>query len=87
MFLEIASGKFQIDVALLVGSAGTEASANKGRECSSLEQEDGEDDAETETNSRFDNEVREAAIPLVTKFQALSVRMAKRARCVPDMEK
>ena len=64
LFLEIASGNFQIDVALLVGSTGTEASANKGRKCSSFEQEDREDDAEAETNGRFDNEVREAAIPL-----------------------
>lgn len=64
MFLEIASGHLQIDITFLVGSAGTEASTNQGRESSSLEEEYRKDDAKTETDGRLDNEVREAAIPL-----------------------
>lgn len=64
LLLEIASGNFQAEVALLVSPAGTESSANEGRERSSLEQEDGEDDTKTETNGRLDEKVRQTTIPL-----------------------
>jgi hypothetical protein len=64
LLLKVACGEFQVDVALLVGSSGTKASANVRGPSSSSEEKDGEDDAETETEGRLDEEIGQAAIPL-----------------------
>lgn len=42
----------------------TEAETNKGGPCAALEEEDGEDDAEAETEARADDHGGEAAVPL-----------------------
>ena len=65
--LEVLRSLFQAKVALLVCSSGTETNSSKCRPCSSLEQEDREDDTESETEGRFNEEIRETAIPLVVK--------------------
>lgn len=57
LLLQVSCSLLQAEVALLVGTAGTETNANKGGPCSSLEQEDRENDTETETESRLDEEV------------------------------
>lgn len=57
----------QAEVALLVRSAGTESDADEGGPRSPLEQEDGEDDTESETEGRLDEEVGEAAVPLKSR--------------------
>jgi hypothetical protein len=62
--LEVPGSLLQARVALFVGAAGTEADSDKGRPCAALEQENGEDDAETEAEGGLDEEVGQAAIPL-----------------------
>ena len=64
MLLEVPRGLLEAVVALLVRATGAEADADKGRPCSPLEQEDGEDDAEAEAEGGLDEEVGEAAVPL-----------------------
>ena len=66
-FLEIAGRLFQAVVALFICPASTETNTNDSRPCPALEKNDGEDDAESETERGFDDEVREAAIPLKLK--------------------
>lgn len=51
-------------VAFFPGPSGTETEANPCGPCASLEEEDGEDDTETDTESGADEHGREAAIPL-----------------------
>jgi hypothetical protein len=51
-------------VALLVCAAGTEACADEGGPGATLEQEDGEDDAEGQAEGGADQEGGEAAVPL-----------------------
>ena len=64
LLLQVSRSLLQAKVALLVGTAGTEANTDKGGPCSSLEQKDRENDTETETERRLDEEVGEAAVPL-----------------------
>ena len=64
LLLQVLRGLLQAPVTLLVRPAGTEAGAEEGGPRPPLEEENGEDDAETETESGFYNEVREAAVPL-----------------------
>jgi hypothetical protein len=52
-------------VTLLPGPAGTESEADSCGPHAALEEEDGEDDAEGETEPRADEHGREAAVPLV----------------------
>lgn len=61
---QIPSGLLEVEVALLVCPSGTKAGTDEGRPRSALEQQDGEDDAEAEAEGGFDDEVRQAAIPL-----------------------
>ena len=62
--LEVPCRLLQVEVALLICTAGAKAYAGECRPGPALEQDDGEDDAEAETESGLDEEVREAAIPL-----------------------
>jgi hypothetical protein len=64
LLLKFSRSLLQAEVALLIGTASTEADTNECGPCSSLEQKDGEDDTETETEGGLDEEVGEAAIPL-----------------------
>lgn len=64
LLLQIPRSLLEAEVALLIGPAGTETDADERGPCSSLEQEDGEDDAETEAEGRLDEEVGKAAVPL-----------------------
>jgi len=51
-------------VTLFPGSSGAETETDVSGPCASLEEEDGEDDAEREAETGSDEERREAAIPL-----------------------
>ena len=64
LLLQVLGGLLQAPVALLVRPASTETGAEEGGPCPPLEEENGEDDAETETEGGFYDEVREAAVPL-----------------------
>lgn len=64
MLLQVSRSLLEAKVALLVSPPSTETDTNERRPCPSLEQEDGENDAETEAEGGLDEEVREAAIPL-----------------------
>lgn len=64
---DLARGLLQAVVALLVCPAGAEARAHDGRPRPALEQEDREDDAEAEAEGGLDQEVREAAVPLLAR--------------------
>lgn len=64
LVLHVPGGLLQVDVALLVRPAGTEAGADEGGPRAALEEEDGEHDAEADAEGRLDEEVREAAVPL-----------------------
>ena len=64
LLLEIPRGLLQAKVALLVRAAGAESDTNKRGPSSALEQKNGEDDTETETEGRLDEEVGKAAVPL-----------------------
>lgn len=72
--LQVSSGLLQVEVALLVGSSGTKASAEVRGPSSSLKQKDGKDDAESETEGGLDEEVGKAAIPLLCFF---NIRLVK----------
>lgn len=65
--LQVSGGLLQVEVALLVGSSGPETGTQVRGPGSSLEQENGEDDAESETEGGLDEEVGEAAIPLLVE--------------------
>lgn len=64
LLLQIPRCLLQGEVALFIGTPGPETCADECRPCSALEKQDGEDDTETETEGRFDKQVREAAVPL-----------------------
>lgn len=64
LLLQVSCSLLEAEVALLVGTAGTETNTDERGPCSSLEQKDGKDNTETEAEGRLDEEVREAAIPL-----------------------
>lgn len=61
---DLPGGLLQAAVALLIRAAGTETDADKGGPRPPLEDEDGEDDTEAETEGGLDEEVGEAAVPL-----------------------
>lgn len=63
--LELPRRLLQAPIALLVCATGTEANAHEGRPRAPPEQQDGKDDAEAETEGRFDEHVREATVPLL----------------------
>ena len=62
--LQVTSRLLQVEIALLICSSGSEACADESRPCSAAEQDNREDDTETETDGRLDEEVGQAAIPL-----------------------
>lgn len=64
LLLQIPGGLLEVEVALLIGPAGTETGADERGPRPALEQQDGEDDAEAEAEGGLDEEVREAAVPL-----------------------
>jgi len=64
---DVLGGLLEAGVALLVCAAGAEADTDESGPCPPLEEEDGEDDAEAETEGGLDEEVREAAIPLLVQ--------------------
>lgn len=68
----------QVEVALLVRPSRTETDADKRGPRSSLEQDDGEDDAKSETEGRLDEEVGEAAVPL---RKTISLRCHQKETC------
>ena len=64
MSLQVASGLLKVEVTLLVSASSTESDTGEGGPRSALEEQYGENDAKSEAEGRFDDEVREAAIPL-----------------------
>lgn len=64
---DLACGLLQAVVALLVRPAGAEARTHDGRPRPALEQQDREDDAEAEAEGGLDQEVGEAAVPLLAR--------------------
>ena len=69
--LEVLGGLLQVPIALLIRPTSSETDTDKGRPRAALEEENGEDDAESEAEGRLDEEVREASVPLRIKTQAL----------------
>ena len=64
LLLDVLGCLFEAKVALLVRPTSSKPNTYERRPRPPLEQEDGEDDAETEAEGGLDQEVREAAIPL-----------------------
>lgn len=64
---DFPGGLLQAGVALLVRAAGTETDADEGGPRPPLEDEDGEDDTEAEAEGGLDEEVGEAAVPLLVE--------------------
>lgn len=63
--LDVPRRLLQAPIALLVCATGTEANTHEGRPCAPPEQQHGKDDAEPETEGRFDEHVRDATVPLL----------------------
>lgn len=70
MLLQVARRLSQVDVALLVCAASTEASTDESRPSSATEKNDGEDDTETEADGGLNQEVGKASIPLAHRVSS-----------------
>ena len=64
LLLEVSRCLLEAEVALLVGSSCTETDADERGPRSSLEYKDGEDNTESEAESRLDEEIGKASVPL-----------------------
>jgi hypothetical protein len=81
LLLEVPRSLLEAKVALLVGAAGAKAKADESWPRAAAEDEHGKDDAEAEADGGFDEQVREAAVPLfVEKGFADGARDGARGR-------